>query len=203
MSLDSNGQGINFQIPKDTFCGGECTVITGQTGLQFEDGTPADVSKGVYIHHILATNNKKKTEPFVSKCDTKGDVTAVKRPNIASSGFVGGSDDNINEPTVYGTKDGSIEGGYWLSKGDTIGVWADLVNLDAKEKTVYVTYDLEFMPGHVGADAQGSLITVTGCGGKRIATPKDRAANTTSAKFRFFRNGYLVNGSTSKPPTAR
>jgi hypothetical protein len=184
-----------LDIPKGTFCGGDCTVISGKAGLEFEDGTLADVSKGVYIHHILTSNNQKKIDPFVSRCDTEGDVSAIKRPGQARAGFVGFSDDNGNEPIMYGTKDGRIEGGYWLSQGDTMGVWADLVNLDKQNKTVYVTYDLEYLPGHVGADSQGSLISVTGCAARKINTPASGPANTTSAKFRFFRNGYLVNGS--------
>jgi hypothetical protein len=196
MSLDPNGQSMRLTVPKGTFCGGgDCTIISGMVGLQFEDGTPADVSKGVYIHHILASNTNKRVEPFVSSCDTSGDVQTIRRPAPVAAGFVGGSDDNINDPTVYGTRDGSIEGGYWLGKGESLAVTADLVNLEKKEKTVYVTYDLEYVPGHVGADALGSLISVTGCGGRRIATPASGPANTTSGKFRFFRNGHLVNGS--------
>lgn len=197
ISLDSNGQGITWTIPKSTFCGGQdCTIIAGQSGLEFANGTKADVSKGVYIHHILGTNQKKKVDPFVSRCDSSGDIASVKMPGKSNAGFVGGSDDNIDEPMVYGTKDGSVEGGYWLGKEDSIGVWADLVNLDKEDKELFLTYDLEYMPGHVGADAQGSLISVTGCGGRRIATPMSGPANTTSGKFKFFRDGYLVNGST-------
>jgi hypothetical protein len=184
-----------LSMPKGTFCGGECTVISGKAGLEFEDGTAADVSKGVYIHHILATNNGKTISPFVTRCDTQGDVGTVSRPARSQAGFVGVSDDNGNEPLIYGTKDGSIEGGYWVSKDDSFGVWADLVNLDKNPKKVYVTYDLEYLPGHVGADAQGSLISVTGCAARKIQAPSSGPANTTSGKFRFFNNGYLVNGS--------
>jgi hypothetical protein len=186
-----------LSIPKGTFCGGECTIISGKAGLEFEDGTAADVSKGVYIHHILSTNNAKKITPFVSRCDTQGDVETVSRPTKSNAGFVGVSDDNGNEPLMYGTADGKIEGGYWLSKEDSFGVWVDLVNLDKTPKKVYVTYELEYLPGHVGVDSQGSLISVTGCTPRRIATPATGPANTTSGKFRFFDNGHLVNGSMS------
>ncbi|KAF2429930.1 hypothetical protein EJ08DRAFT_697954 [Tothia fuscella] len=195
MSMDPNGQSVQITIPKATFCGGsDCTIVAGLVGVQFEDGTAADVSKGVYTHHILGSNANKRVDPFVSSCDTAGDVKSIRRPTAVAAGFVGGSDDNINEPTVYGTKDGSIEGGYWLGKDQSVRVMGDLVNLHKKEKTVYITYDLEYIPGHVGADALGSLISVTGCGGKKIAAPAGAAANTTSGKFRFFRDGYLVNG---------
>jgi hypothetical protein len=183
-----------LSIPKDTFCDGECTIISGKAGLEFENGTQADVSKGVYIHHILSTNNGKTIAPFVSQCDTAGEVTSMKKPAMAKAGFVGVSDDNGNEPLMYGTADGSIEGGYWVSKGDSFGVWADLVNLNKEPKQLYLTYDLEYLPGHVGTDSQGSLISVTGCAARKIATPASGPANTTSGKFRFFREGNLVNG---------
>jgi hypothetical protein len=195
MTLDSNGQGIRLNIPKGTFCKEECTILSGHLGLEYEDGTTADVSKGVYIHHILSTNNGKKVEPFVSRCDTKGDVTAVSKPAAKSAGFVGVSDDNGNEPIMYGTESGEIEGGYHLSPADPISVWADLVNLDKTEKQVYITYDLEYLPGHVGSDSQGSLISVSGCARRKINVSPTGAANTTSDKFRFFSDGYLVNGS--------
>jgi hypothetical protein len=184
-----------LDIPKGTFCGGDCTILSGRVGLEFEDGTQADVSKGVYIHHILSSNKRKMINPFVTRCDTQGDIKSVSRPAQVSAGFAGVSDDNGNEPIVYGTKDGTIEGGYWLSKEDSIGAWADIVNLDTTEKKVYVTYELEYLPGHVGSDSQGTLISVTGCLARKINTPASGPANTTSGKFRFFSDGYLVNGS--------
>jgi hypothetical protein len=100
---------------------------------------------------------------------------------------------------MYGTADGGIEGGYWLTPNDGISVWADLVNLDKTPKKIYLTYDLEYLPGKVGADAQGTLLSVTGCGARRINIISNGAANTTSDKFRFFRDGYLINGSKYSP----
>jgi hypothetical protein len=170
-------------------------LISGKAGLQFENGTEADVSKGVYIHHILGTNYGKKVDPFVSFCDASGNLARIAKPPSINAGWVGVSDDNGNEPLIYGTVDGSIEGGYQVGKGDVIGVWLDIVNMDKVEKKVYLTYDLEWLPGHVGADSQGSLISVTGCTLKPIDTGRTGPANTTSGKFKFFRDGYLVNGS--------
>ena len=41
-----------------TFCG-TCTVLAGQIKLFYEDGTPANVSNGVYVHHILTNGAAK------------------------------------------------------------------------------------------------------------------------------------------------
>jgi hypothetical protein len=78
-----------------------------------------------------------------------------------------------------------------------VGVWADIVNLDKNPKKIYLAYDLEYLPGHVGVDGQGTLMSVTGCGRQRINAAPTGPSNTTSGKFRFFRTGTLFNGSKS------
>jgi hypothetical protein len=145
-------------------------------------------------------NSAKKIDPFVSQCDynyAPRDLLAIKAPKGTQARFVGVSDDNGNEPIRYGTKDGVVEGGYWISKGEGFTAMVDLVNLDRQEKTVYLTYDLEFLPGHQGTDAQGSLISVTGCARRKIAASPTAPSNTSSNYFKFFRSGTLINGSKS------
>lgn len=100
-----------FTIAAGTFCGGEDCTILSD-------------------HAGLEFEN-----------GTKGDVSGLPRPPKTGAGFVGVSDDNGDEPLIYGTKDGSIENGYWMSKTDSVGVWADFVNLDKEEKKPYLSYD--------------------------------------------------------------
>lgn len=98
--MDPNGQSFAVNVPKGTFCKG-CTILQGRASLEYQDRTVADVSKGVYIHHILASNGQKKTKPFVNQCDSKASFSSIKVPtNAGMTGFVGVSDDNGNEP-VY------------------------------------------------------------------------------------------------------
>jgi hypothetical protein len=149
---------------------------------------------------VISVNSAKRIDPFVSQCDynyNPRDLLAIKAPKGTQARFVGVSDDNGNEPIRYGTKDGVIEGGYWISKGEDFTAMVDLVNLDKQEKTIYLTYDLEFLPGHRGTDVQGSLISVTGCSGRRIAASPTASSNTSSYYFKFFRSGTLINGSKS------
>jgi hypothetical protein len=200
MSMDPAGQSFMLSIPKGTFCGGKaCTILTGKVGLQLENGTVADPNSGIYIHHILASNSNKKIEPFVSGCDVTADkLNTVTKPAARGASFVGGSEDNAAEPIMYTTLDGTLESGYWLSPSNSIGVMMDIVRNNKQIKQLYLTYELEWLPSHVGADSQGVLMSVTGCGArKRILTSTTGPVNTTSNYFKFFQDGFLANGSES------
>jgi hypothetical protein len=49
---------------------------------------------GRYNHHVLASNQQKRVEPFLSQCDDQGEGIAVKRPGPTIARFIGNSDDN-------------------------------------------------------------------------------------------------------------
>jgi hypothetical protein len=197
MSMDPAGQSFMLSIPKGTFCEGQaCTILTGKVGLQFENKTVPDANSGIYIHHILASNSNKKIEPFVSGCDVTPDkLNTVNKPAARGASFVGGSEDNAAEPIMYTTKDGSLESGYWFSPNDGVSVMMDIVRNNKQVQQLYLTYELEWLPSHVGADAQGVLMSVTGCAFREIKTSTTGPVNTTSNYFKFFRDGFLANGS--------
>jgi len=198
-SMDPSGQTFGLSIPKGTFCEGKpCTILTGKIGLQFENKTVPDPNAGIYIHHILAANTKKRIQPFVSGCDyTPERLATVQKPGMRGASFVGGSEDNYAEPVMYTTKDGSMEAGYWLSPEDGVGVTLDIVRNNKAIEQLYFTYELEWLPGHVGVDSQGVLMSVSGCQLRRIKTSPTGPVPTTSNYFKFFGDGYLVNGSKS------
>jgi hypothetical protein len=99
-------QTFNAAPSGSNFCG-ECTVLSGKIILKYMDGTIANASNGVYVHHILTTGMKS-TQSFVRSCS-----------NLAGgAGFVGNGDDNSNEPVLYASKDGSLESGFWVSPND-------------------------------------------------------------------------------------
>jgi hypothetical protein len=88
------------------FCG-DCTVLAGQIVLKYLDGSIANASTGVYVHHILTTGLKSMPS-FVRSCSSMA----------GGSGFVGNGDDNSNEPVLYASKDGSLSSGFWVSPSD-------------------------------------------------------------------------------------
>jgi hypothetical protein len=143
------------------------------------DGSPANVSNGLFIHHIL-TSPIKSQPSFLSSC-----------PAIGGAGFVGTGDDNGDKPTVYTVKDGSLESGYWISPRDVFGAQIVLVNYNNQPKQVEVWYDLEYLPGHVGSQVKSALISAS-CGPFGIKTSKTSAVNTTGVPMQFSEDGSII-----------
>lgn len=98
--------------------------------------------------------------------DPKAGISAWM-PNLGA-GFVGGSEDT-GEPLMFTSQDGSYQSGFLVGPNDRFALATDLVNYNNVSKTVFVTMDLEFVDGHVGAEAVPNLISVTGC---KLAEPK-------------------------------
>jgi hypothetical protein len=165
-----------------TFCG-TCTVLTGQIKIFFTDGTPANVSNGIYTHHIL-TNGIGSQPAFV-----RSGMTGIS--GASGAGFVGAGDDNGNRPWVYAPREaGTLESGYHLSPSSRFSAQIVLVNYNKAPKTVCVAYDLEYLPGHVGKKVKSSLISSAGLTGPK--TDKNRAVNTTSSPMPFSEGGYII-----------
>jgi hypothetical protein len=107
------------------------------------------------------------------------------------TGFVGTGEDSADGMTLYTTEDGTRNTGYHIGKGDTFTANAQLVNYNKEPKQVYLTYDLEWVPGLVGEDVKGMLISVTQCG-SQIKLSKSGPTNTTSGKFYFMEDGKIL-----------
>jgi hypothetical protein len=135
----------------------------------YEDGTIADPSNGIYIHHILSTDITKKGVLPVSLCDSKDPKSVPEIPMInQGAGFIGGSEDT-GEPLMFTSQDGKYQSGFLVGPNDRFALVTDLVNYKNVSKTVFVTMDIEYVDGHIGQDAVPNLISVTGC---KLAEPK-------------------------------
>jgi hypothetical protein len=165
-----------------TFCG-TCTVLAGQIKLFFPDGTPANISNGIYTHHIL-TNGMGSQPSFVAS-GVAGFAGAT------GAGFVGAGDDNGSRAWVYAPMDGSFDSGFHLQGAATrFNAQIVLVNYNKVPKTVCVAYDLEYLPGLVGKKVKSSLISSAGLLGPK--TNKAKAVNTTSSPMKFTETGNIV-----------
>jgi hypothetical protein len=167
-----------------TFCG-TCTVLSGQIRIFFADGTPANVGNGIYTHHILT--NAIGSQPGFMSTGVSGFA------GQAGAGFVGAGDDNGNRPWVYAPKDqgtAGFESGFQMNPSSRFNAQIVLVNYNKQPKTVCVTYDLEYLQGHVGKKVKSSLVSAAGMIGPR--TNKNAAVNTTSSPMPFSEPGYVV-----------
>jgi hypothetical protein len=160
--------------------------------LEYEDGTVADPSNGIYAHHMLSSDISKRGVLPVGLCDSAN-------PSAASAGFpidigapfIGGSEDT-GEPLMFTSQDGTYESGFLVGKNDNFVLTTDLVNYNNVTKNIYVSMDIEWVNGHVGRDAIPNLISVTGCKLVEPKLSKDGPAVTESQKFPILVDGSLI-----------
>jgi len=185
-SQDSGQQNFMFSIPRDIFCR-DCTVLKGHIGLANEKGEQMIPQKnsGIYIHHILTFDTTKRGGNFINSC-TNG------LGAIVGSKFVGSGEDNNNVPVYYTTKDKTHNGGFHIGANDAFMMNADLVSMNTNTSQIYMTFDMEYLPGKVGEDASETLLTVEACGGSRLRTSTSGPTNSTSGKYTFTQNGKIV-----------
>jgi len=183
-----------FQTISKGFCNdkGPCTVLAGKVGVMYADGSPADPSNGIYIHHILTSDTSKHQTPWLSSCG------APTRPGRSISafgsgtGFLGTGEDSADGQALYTSEDGTRNSGYHIGKGDSFLANMQVVNYNKEPKKILLYYDMEWVPGQQGEDIKGTLISVTQCGNPVIKLSASGPTNTTSGKFYFMEDGRIL-----------
>jgi hypothetical protein len=143
MMGEGDSQGFMLSAKGNKFCA-PCTVLSGQIKMAYSDGRAANVSTGIYVHHVLT--NGPSQPAFVSG-------------GLGASGFVGAGDDNGNTPFIYAPRDASIKSGFQIGVNDNFGAQIVLVNYNKEPQTVYMNYDLEYMPESYGVAVKSSLLS--------------------------------------------
>jgi len=194
MGHDNTLSGKSYFLNIKNFCNekGPCTVYAGKVGVEFADGTPAELSKGIYIHHVLTTNTKKQTPGFLSSCNNPSGKAMSISSMGRGTGFVGVGEDSGDSPVMYTQRDGKIDAGYFVEQADQFTAQVELVNYNKTPQNVTITYDLEYVPGKVGVNTKGMLVSVTQCLGTRIKTAQTGPVTTQSGKFTLLEDGVIV-----------
>jgi hypothetical protein len=218
------GQGFWPVMPSGSFCnkpGSGCTVLYGKVGLAFADpklieqGLKASPENGIfplvwkraldqdithkgpgiYIHHILTSDKTKKETPWISNCGNPKSRVVNIAGLLGGTAFVGTGEDSSAEGALYTTEDGTRDSGFHVGENDSFSAWAQLVNYNKEWRMVYVTYDLEWVPGKLGDDVQTATLTAT-CGSRSpaIKLNNNGPAVTNSTSFTFLADGKLLGG---------
>lgn len=167
----------------------DCTVLAGKTSVRFEDGKEAGPASGIYVHHLVNYDISKPANLPVSKC-------ASGKANDSSpfgSEFLAQGDDSLGSTVKFTSSDGSANTGYYIGTSDHIMSQVDLVNYSETSQKIYITYDIEYVPGKEGMrDSAATLMSVTGC-------PKER---TAAGAIKLDPNGIAFTESPKFPITA-
>ena len=90
--MDPNGFSQMRVLSEGAMCT-NCTVLAGNIDVIFENGTRADISGGVYLHHVITIDLTKKNKRWVSTCSPPAG-SAPKAPSGLAGNlntFLGGA----------------------------------------------------------------------------------------------------------------
>jgi hypothetical protein len=183
--LDANGDAFGGQL--SGICT-DCMFLSGATYLTYENESRADVATGVYNHHI-AIFDMGKTAKAPLRCGFsgvgglgglggfgkggKGGKGLNKRQVANMPGMTqlfGSGDDGLKQS--YFSKDAGLKTGFYIGKSDRLMHTSEFVNYRKEPQTVYMTADVEFVPGRPAdyLDAMMGAASATGCLGVGYST---------------------------------
>jgi hypothetical protein len=184
-SMDPSGTGWNSiagDFPKDI------TVLKTSTSIVLEDGTKADISNGLYLHHLLYFDPLKPSPDMVS-CEEYPTRRFPMSLFMAGSEDIGGS--------IFTTDNAKLNSGYYIAPLDPIVMMGDVVNLNNETRLVYTKADIDYIPGKVPGmlDASVQMLNVGQCDGSfGIFNAPEGAKKFTvnGTAMEFLSNGYLI-----------
>jgi len=156
----------------------ECDIVAINAGLEYADGSVANVNTGAWLHHmVVSVRGTGKENPVCRGMSIMG-----------ARWFASG-----NERAVART---NIDGNYAFkfNRGDSISMLVDLMNSANTAKTLYLTVTFEYMPRSMSRkEATVAWLDVTGCGGSEVpATGKSGKFSLKSPGWRSTLSGTML-----------
>jgi hypothetical protein len=168
------------------------TVLTSEMRFVMEDGSPADLTKGVYQHHAQLIDTSKKAFNAFECVNGQGDWTTP-----AMSIFMGGGT-NSKDGSWFTTQGGALNSGFYIGPKDKIVMQLDIVNYNKFPQKIYLVGDMEFVEGKPKdlLDTSIQLANVGKCTGQGlyVEVPKGKQQFTLSGKeMRITRDGSIIS----------
>jgi hypothetical protein len=149
----------------------DCTVLAAQIDLVHKNGTRADISSGVYLHHMnmaLLGSGMASEPAWVSMCPGNGtsgggiaSLLGKLDLNIGSGAFAGAAVDEFVD--YFTDTKGKINSGYYIPPKANALMSGEVINYIKSPQQVYLQLDIEWVPGKVGANAMKTPLNVEGC----------------------------------------
>jgi hypothetical protein len=155
--FDRNGYSVVRSFKQDGLCS-NCTVLSAKADLVHEDGKRADVSTGVYLHHVNYINmGFKDTYNWLDPCPTTFinkfigtsimDLIPRKFSSPLQSLAIGGVDEAHQ---WFTSLDGKYQSGHYIDSTDKFLLQFEAINYKKQDQIVYADLEVEWVPGKVG-----------------------------------------------------
>jgi hypothetical protein len=148
----------------------------------------------------LLSNDVSKIVPnFISSCTTDDTQIAPRnweQPKARGTDFIEAGTDHQGDEVLWTSQDGNFNSGLHVKEDDDVLVNMEVVNYRKDKKEFYLTYEIEYLPGLVGSNAQGQLLDITACDEKKKVTiSRTGPTNTTSGKHLVYKDGSIIDAS--------
>jgi len=176
-------------------------ILSGRLDTIFEDGSRADVKKGIYIHHLLVADVGKTSAPF-ALCpgghNQKSFVPWISSHIVEAigAGLIQAGNDQVASPTIYASPKGPLKSAFLTGYDDTFLLEAEIVNYNPENTTIYLQMEAEYLPEIPSdyLDASALVFSATGCSSPGYKPPGNNPKyNFTSESFLMDRDGYILN----------
>jgi len=177
----------------------DAVVLFANTTLQYEDGKVADLSSGVYKHHVTFRTAVKKV-PMFATCPGQ----SASSDNLPPTILIGLSEEKGD--SAFSTPDGMFNSGYYLSKSETFRMTGEIINYTNDTKVVYSVSELEYIPGRPAGslDVVTQVLSVNQCessdvklrppGGQKIFSFKSKELTVIQDGYILARRGHMHDG---------
>ncbi|KAF1980974.1 hypothetical protein K402DRAFT_425778 [Aulographum hederae CBS 113979] len=162
-------------------CEGNCTIIGLQAGLEYPDGTNANIDSGMWLHHMV----------FLVKGPGRVDATCENHRGVSLPHLDVGatpqtserlfSSGNERTPLIV-PKD--VKAGYKINDKDQFAFIVDLMNDNMEDKVVYLTMTYTILDGHPEdyETFRPVWFDVNQCGTSEVPSPQPDGAFTIQSQ---------------------
>jgi hypothetical protein len=141
-----------------------------QAGLEYADGTNANIDTGMWLHHMVLLNSGPgRVDPTCADTDVSlPHAVAGYTPRNSERFFASGNERGLVSFPEWGNTDI----GYKIRSTDTFAGLFELMNENMQDKTVYVTMTYDILDGHpFRDDAKCVWLDVRQCGTSEFTPP--------------------------------
>lgn len=176
-------------------------ILSGRLDTVFEDGSKADIAKGIYIHHLLVVDIGKNTAPFAfcPNGHNQKDLVSWGASHVVESvgaGFIQSGNDQVGTPNVYAATSGDMKSAFMTGWDDAFVMEAEIVNYNQENTTIYFTMETEFLTEKPAGylDSSTVIFSATGCAPPSYRPPPtSKQYNLTSDGFKMTNDGWVIN----------
>jgi hypothetical protein len=140
-----------------------CTILKSRTDVVLKDGKRADISEGVYLHHVNNLNlGTKDVYNWANPCPAMSS-RMMGGGGASKMSFQPLNVAGVDDATQYFTSlDGTFQSGHYVEPSDKFFFQMEVVNYNNYTKDIYIEVEQEWVPGKVGKMSTYSVLPATG-----------------------------------------